>query len=274
MKQPDSVAFIGGGNMARSFIAGLLADGADAASIRVAEPIDAVREALRRDFGVQAFADNRDAVAGAGCWVLAAKPQILRAVCEPLADLAQSTQPLIVSIAAGVTTRQLDRWLGGTVAIVRAMPNLPALLGAGVAGAYASPQVDAAGCRRAERLLAAAGQVVWLTDEGKMDAVTAVSGSGPAYVFLLAESMLSAAQSQGLPPDAARVLVLQTVLGAARMLAEGDGEPGELRRRVTSPGGTTQAAMDVFHGGDFDALVTRAIHAAAERGRELSAVNE
>jgi pyrroline-5-carboxylate reductase len=274
MKQPDPVAFIGGGNMARSFIAGLLADGADAGSIRVAEPIAVLRDALHRDFGVQVFADNRDAVAGAGCWVLAAKPQVLHAVCETLADLAQSTRPLIVSIAAGVTTQQLDHWLGGMVAIVRAMPNLPALLGAGVAGVYASPQVDAAGCRRAERLLAAAGHVVWITDEGKMDAVTAVSGSGPAYVFLLAESMLAAAQSQGLPSDAARVLVLQTVLGAARMLIEEDGEPGDLRRRVTSPGGTTQAAMDVLQDGDFDALVARAIRAAAERGRALSAIGE
>jgi pyrroline-5-carboxylate reductase len=206
--------------------------------------------------------------------VLAAKPDVMPAVCGSLADLAQSARPLLVSIAAGVTTQQLGRWLGGGVAIVRAMPNLPALLSAGVAGAYASPQVDAAGCRRAERLLAATGHVVWLTDEGKMDAVTAVSGTGPAYVFLLAESMLSAAQAQGLPSDAARVLVLQTLLGAARMLVHDDGEPGDLRRRVTSPGGTTQAAMDVLQDGAFNALVARAIGAATERGRELSAVGE
>lgn len=274
MNQPDPIVFIGGGNMARTLIAGLLADGVDAALIRVAEPVAAVRDALRSDFDVQVFADNREAVAGAGCWVLAAKPQVLRAVCETLADLAQDTRPLILSIAAGVTSQQLDRWLGGGIAIVRAMPNTPALLGAGVTGVYVSPQVDAAGCRRVERLLATAGHVVWLTDEGKMDAVTAVSGSGPAYVFLLAESMLAAAQSQGLPSDAARVLVLQTVLGAARMLTEEHAEPDELRRRVTSPGGTTQAAMDVLQGGDFDALVARAIRAAAERGRELSAANE
>jgi pyrroline-5-carboxylate reductase len=191
MKQPDPVAFIGGGNMARSFIAGLLADGADAHMIRVSEPIDSVRDALHRDFGVQVFADNRDAVDGAGCWVLAAT-----------------------------------------------------------------------------------GQVVWLTDEDKMDAVTAVSGTGPAYVFLLAESMLAAAQSQGLPSDAARVLVRQTLLGAARMLVQDDGDPGDLRRRVTSPGGTTQAAMEVLQDGAFDALVARAIGAATERGRELSAVGE
>jgi pyrroline-5-carboxylate reductase len=272
MRQPDPIAFIGGGHMARGFIAGLLADGADAGSIRVAEPIAAVREALQRDFGVQVFVDNRDAASGAGCWVLAAKPQVLGDVCETLADQAQSMQPLVVSIAAGVTSRQIDRWMGGGIPIVRAMPNLPALLGAGVAGIYANPRVDAAGCRRVERLLAAIGHVVWLTDEGKMDAVTAVSGSGPAYVFLLAESMLAAAQSQGLPADAARVLVLQTVLGAARMLVEDDGEPAELRRRVSSPGGTTEAAMDVLQGGDFDALMNRAIHAAAERGRELSAI--
>ncbi len=274
MSRPDPTTFIGGGNMARSLIAGLLSDGVDASSIRVAEPVAAIRDALHRDFGVQVFGDNREAVAGAGCWVLATKPEALRAACEALADLAQGMRPLVLSIAAAVTSQQLDRWLGGAVAIVRAMPNMPALLGAGVTGVYASPKVDAAGCRRAERLLAAAGHVVWLTDEGKMDAVTAISGSGPAYVFLLAESMLNAAQSQGLPFDAARVLVLQTVLGAARMLTEEDAEPHDLRRRVMSPGGTTQAAMDVLQGGDFEALVARAIRAATERGRVLSAANE
>jgi len=206
--------------------------------------------------------------------VLAVKPQALRAVCEALAPAAQRTRPLIVSSAAGITTAQLDRWLGGALPIVRSMPNTPALLGAGVTGLYANAQVDASGCRRAEQLLSAVGETVWLTDEAKMDAVTAVSGSGPAYVFLLAEAMQAAAEAEGLPHDAARTLVLQTVLGAARMLVEDDAEPAELRRRVTSPGGTTQAAIETFEAGGLRPLVARAIRAAAERGGQLSATND
>jgi len=271
---PGTIAFIGGGNMVRSLIAGMLADGAPAESIRVAEAAAALRDTIHRDFDVPVFAESAEAVASAATWVLAVKPQVMRAVCEALADVAQRDRPLIVSIAAGITTSQLDRWLGGGMSIVRTMPNTPVLLGAGVAGLYANPQVDAAGCRRAERLLATAGETVWLTDETKMDVVTAVSGSGPAYVFLLAESMLAAAQAEGLPPDAARMLVLQTVLGAARMLTEENATPAELRRRVTSLGGTTQAAIETFEAGGFNALVARAIHAASERGRQLSAAND
>jgi pyrroline-5-carboxylate reductase len=220
------------------------------------------------------MADNAAAVAGAATWVLAVKPQVLRDMCEALAPLARASRPLVVSVAAGITVKQLQRWLGGDIAVVRCMPNTPALLGAGVTGLYASPQVDADGRDRAETLLAAAGRTVWLDDEAKMDAVTAVSGSGPAYVFLLAEAMQAAADAEGLPADAARTLVLQTILGAARMLTEGDADATELRRRVTSPGGTTQAAIEVFEAGGFGALVARAIGAATQRGRQLSAANE
>ena len=268
------IAFIGGGNMARSLIGGLVARGTPAAAIRVAEPVQALRDGLQRDFGVAAMADNAAAVADAPTWVLAVKPQVLRGMCEALAPLAQASRPLVVSVAAGITAAQLQRWLGGGAAVVRCMPNTPALLGAGVTALYANPQVDADGRRRAETLLAAAGQTVWLDDEAKMDAVTAVSGSGPAYVFLLAEAMQAAAIAEGLPADAARTLVLQTVLGAARMLTEGDADATELRRRVTSPNGTTQAAIEAFQAGGFAALVARAIGAATQRGRQLSAANE
>lgn len=257
--------------MARSLIAGLIGDGVDADSIRVAEPMAQLRDALQRDFGVAVFADNADAVDGAGTWVVAVKPQVMRMVCEGLAATVQRERPLLISICAGITTPQIDRWCAGNAAIVRAMPNTPALLGAGVSGMYANSQVDPAGCLRAERLLGTAGEIVWLTDESKMDAVTAVSGSGPAYVFALAESMHSAALAQGLPEDAARVLVLQTILGAARMLTEEDASAAELRARVTSPHGTTHAAVAVLQAGGFEALVARAIHAAADRGRALSA---
>ncbi len=270
----STIAFIGGGNMARSLIGGLLARGTAAADIRVSEPVDTLRDALARDFGVAVGADNTEAAAPAGLWLLAVKPQVMRAVCEALAPLAQAQRPLVVSIAAGITAAQLQRWLGGGVAVIRAMPNTPALLGAGVTGLFASAEVDANGRERAANLLASAGKTVWIESEAQMDAVTAVSGSGPAYIFLLAEAMEAAALAEGLPAEAARALVLETVLGAARMLTESGEDPAELRRRVTSPGGTTQAAIETFEAGGFRELVASAIRNATERGRQLSAAND
>ena len=270
----DDIAFIGGGNMARSLVGGLVARGTDPARIRVAEPVAELREALARDFGVAVFAQAAEAVASAGTWIFAVKPQVMRMVCEGLAGAAQAQHPLAISIAAGITASQLERWLGGGIAVVRTMPNTPALLGAGVTGLFASDRVDAAGRDFAQALLAAAGQTVWIDDEALMDAVTAVSGSGPAYVFLLAEAMTAAGMDEGLPPDAARTLALQTVLGAARMLTETGVDAAELRRRVTSPNGTTQAALEAFESGGLRTLVAEAIHARARRGAELSAAND
>jgi len=267
------IAFIGGGNMARSLVGGLVAGGQDPRRIHVADPMEGAREALARDFGVQVHAEGHAAVASAGTWVFAVKPQVMRAACAPLAGTAQSARPLVVSIAAGITSEQLDGWLGGGLPVVRTMPNTPALLGAGVTGLFANDAVDAAGRERAATLLAAAGETVWVHDEALMDAVTAVSGSGPAYVFLLAEAMQAAGEAEGLPAAAARTLTLQTLLGAARMLVEGDVDAPELRRRVTSPGGTTQAALEAFEAGGFRELVRDAVHAARVRGRELSEGN-
>ena len=210
----DSLAFIGGGNMARSLIGGLVAQGRDPATIRVAEPVQALRDALVADFGIAVFEDGAQAIAGARTWVFATKPQVLRAVCESLAMQAQARKPLVVSIAAGITAAQLERWLGGDVAGVRTMPNTPALLGAGVTGLFATTQVDPAGREFAETLLSAAGKPVWIDDEAQMDAVTATSGSGPAYVFLLAEAMEDAAIAEGLAPDAARTLVADAIHAA------------------------------------------------------------
>ena len=269
-----TIAFIGGGNMARSLIGGLVARGTPAGAIRVAEPVEALRESLARDFGVQVSADNAQAAAGADTWVLAVKPQVMRAVCEALAPVAQAARPLVVSIAAGITSAQLERWLGGNIAVVRTMPNTPALLGAGVTGLFANAGVDAAGRERTESLLSAAGKTVWIDDEALMDAVTAVSGSGPAYVFLMAEAMQAAGEAEGLRAEDARTLALHTILGAARMLTEGDEPAAELRRRVTSPGGTTQAAIESFDRDGFRDIVARAIHAATQRGRALSAAND
>ena len=267
---PDTLAFIGGGNMARSLIGGLSRRGFDTSRIRVAEPVAELRQALVADFGVQGFELGPPAVAGAGLWLLAVKPQAMRAACEPLAGPAQAARPLVVSIAAGIPVARIQQWLGGELPVVRCMPNTPALLGAGVTGLYAAPQVDAAGRQRAEQLLASAGATVWVAGESLVDAVTAVSGSGPAYAFLLAEAMEAAAVAEGLPAADARSLVVHTLLGAGRMLAESGQAPAELRRQVTSPGGTTQAAIETFQAGGLDTLVARAVHAARQRAAELA----
>ncbi|SNY66486.1 pyrroline-5-carboxylate reductase [Stenotrophomonas sp. CC120223-11] len=270
----DSITFIGGGNMARSLIAGLIRQGVPAAHIHVAEPVAALRESLAADFDVQVHDNAADAAAQGRTWLLAVKPQVLRDVCQSLQALAQANRPLVVSIAAGITSTQLERWLGGNLPVVRAMPNTPALLGAGVTGLYATASVDAQQHARAEQVLASAGRTVWIDSEALMDSVTAVSGSGPAYVFLLAEAMEAAGIAQGLPADAARTLVVQTLLGASRMLDEAGESPAELRRRVTSPNGTTQAAIESFQAGGFEALVDTALRAAQVRGQELSAAND
>lgn len=269
MSQPH-LAFIGGGNMARSLIGGLVRRGHAPSRISVSEPQAAAREALAAEFGVAVHAGNAEAAQGAGLLVLAVKPQVMREVCEGLRATVAASRPLVLSIAAGVRIGQFERWLGAGTAVVRAMPNTPALIGAGVSGLVANAAATPAQRQAAEAVLSCAGSIVWLADEAQMDAVTAVSGSGPAYFFLLVEALQDAARAQGLPAAAARELVLATALGAARMAAEGGEEAAVLRARVTSPGGTTQAALDVFEAGGLRALVAAAVAAATARGRELS----
>ncbi|MBS0200124.1 MAG: pyrroline-5-carboxylate reductase [Proteobacteria bacterium] len=268
------IAFIGGGNMARSLIGGLIAHGSDPAFIHVAEPVAELRAALHRDFGVHVHDNATAAVADASIWVLATKPQVMREVCAGLAAAAAKQHPLVVSIAAGITTAQLARWFGAALPIVRTMPNTPALLRAGITGLFANAEVSKEQRAQADALMHAAGPTIWLEDEALMDAVTAVSGSGPAYLFLLAEAMQSAAEAEGLAPGQARVLVAQTMFGAARMLNESRETAAELRHRVTSPKGTTEAAINTFEAGGFRPLVKDAIHAARIRGAELSAAND
>jgi pyrroline-5-carboxylate reductase len=268
----NTITFIGGGNMARSLIGALIAQGADASTIAVAEPRADARDELARDFGVRTFAGNADAVAGVGCVVLAVKPQMMRDVCARLAEPLRETRPLLISIAAGVRIEQLERWLGAHLAIVRCMPNTPALIGAGASGLCANSRVGATQRALAERILNAAGITRWIEHEAQMDVVTALSGSGPAYFFLLVEAMEDAAVQLGLPRDTACALAVQTCLGGGRMLAEGGESAATLRARVTSPQGTTQAALDAFAHGDFRALVQRALEAATRRGGELSAM--
>lgn len=264
------LAFIGGGNMARSLIGGLIARGASPGAIRVSEPSEAARSALATDFGIATFANNDEAVPGAELVVFAVKPQVMRPVCAALA----STFPhnaVALSIAAGITSSQMDRWLGGGRAVVRAMPNTPALLGAGATGLFANAHTDANQRALAQAVMGAVGVTAWIDDEALMDTVTAVSGSGPAYFFLLAETLQAAAIAQGLSPDAARALVVQTCAGAGRMLAESGEEAATLRQRVTSPGGTTQAALESFAASGFAGIVADAVAAATRRGVELAA---
>ncbi len=254
--------------MARSLIGGLIARGARPEQIAVSEPQENLRLALAADFGVRVLHDNLEAVRGAHLVVLAVKPQAMRAVCEGLAGHVDAA--IVVSIAAGITCSQIQRWLGQAGAIVRCMPNTPALLGAGATGLYATPSTTPAQRDAAEAVLSAVGLCVWIEAEAQMDAVTALSGSGPAYVFLLAEAMQDAAIALGLPSEAARLLTRQTLLGAARMLSEGDESAATLRQRVTSAGGTTQAAIESFEADHFRAAVARAIAVAERRGADLA----
>ena len=264
------IAFIGGGNMARSLIAGLREQGLPGDLLRVADPNADAVAGLVHDYGVTATADAAAAVLDSELVVLAVKPQVMADVCRSLAAAWPDHDPVVVSIAAGIRSVQIDAWLGGERRVVRAMPNTPALLRAGATGLYANPRCDADARRRAQGVLDAVGVTVWIEDEALMDAVTAVSGSGPAYFFRAIEALQRAARRQGLPDAAARTLVLHTALGAARMALESSEEAGTLRERVTSPGGTTAAAMRQLDEDDFDATLDRAVAAAVRRGIELS----
>jgi pyrroline-5-carboxylate reductase len=267
------IAFIGAGNMAASLIGGLRAQGIDASAIKASDRGAEQRAKIAAEHGIELFADNAQAAAGADIIVLAVKPQVMKAVCQDLAPHLSEGQ-LLVSIAAGISCASLESWLSSrpqaTPAIVRCMPNTPALLRQGVSGLYANGHVSATQRQQAEQLLSAVGLVLWLDKEELIDAVTAVSGSGPAYFFLLMEAMTAAGEKLGLPRDTAAQLTLHTALGAARMAVTSDVDASELRRRVTSPAGTTEAAINTFQAGGFDALVEKALNAAASRSAELA----
>ena len=265
-----TICFIGGGNMARSLIGGLIADGCPAGRLRAADPAADQREQLERLFGIRTFADNGAAVEDADVWVLAIKPQVMREVATSLAGAAQAARPLVISIAAGIRSADLDRWLGGDAAIVRCMPNTPALVQSGATALYATPKVDEDGRELAESILRAVGLTLWLDEEDLMDAVTALSGSGPAYFFLVMEALEAAGERLGLPAESARLLTLQTAFGAAKMALESEEGPEVLRARVTSPGGTTERALQVLEAGELRGLIQEALDAARDRARELA----
>jgi len=265
-----TLTFIGGGNMASSLIGGLIADGWDPERIQVADSDKKQLERLSNRFSVTTTTDNGKAADHADVIVLAVKPQNMKPVARELADRVARQHPLIISIAAGITETALRAWLGNDTAIVRTMPNTPAMVNSGATALFANPAVNDDQRSIAESILRAVGLAIWIDDESLMDAVTALSGSGPAYFFLFMEAMQSAGRELGLPEDAARLLALQTAFGAAKMALESTEDIASLRRRVTSPGGTTEQAINTFQQGNLDALVSKALQAAARRSRELA----
>jgi pyrroline-5-carboxylate reductase len=261
------IAFLGGGNMASALIGGLIANGHDARSISVVEVSAAARERLAAQHAVRTSTAPDAALQGADVLVLAVKPQDMKTALASLAATVRGK--LVISIAAGVTLDALSRWLGGHRKLVRCMPNTPALIGAGISGLYAPPEVSAEERKRAETIVGAVGEVVWLAEERLLDPVTAVSASGPAYVFWFIEQLAASAHRLGIPQDAALKLARHTVLGAARLAVEKPEPPEALRKQVTSKGGTTEAALKVFDEEKLAERFARAIDAASRRGAEL-----
>lgn len=261
------LTFIGAGNMAQALAGGLLAKGWPAARLTLTDVNTDALAALGARLGVNTSGDNLAAATQADIILLAVKPQVMESVCRALAPAID--QQLVISIAAGITTAKLQEWLG-TDKLVRVMPNTPALVQTGAAGLFAGAGVSAAQKQQATTILESAGLALWFDSETALDAVTAVSGSGPAYFFLLMESMIAAARQLGLDTDSASRLVLQTALGAARLACNSEDDPATLRRKVTSPGGTTAAAIGVFEQAGFVDLVTQALTAACDRSLELS----
>lgn len=256
--------------MGRSLIGGLIADGYPTVRLRASDPDPAQLEHLRRRYPVKSSTNNGEVIEGADVVVLAVKPQVMRAVVIDLAPVLRERRPLVVSIAAGIATAALAGWLGASLPIVRAMPNTPALLGSGATALCANASTSHAHRETAEAVLRSVGLTVWLEDEALMDVVTALSGSGPAYFFLLMELMESCGVALGLPRERARVLTVQTAFGAAKMALEASTDAAALRAQVTSPGGTTEQALRVLQEGGLADLMKLAIAAAAERSRELS----
>jgi pyrroline-5-carboxylate reductase len=268
-----TIGFIGGGNMAASLIGGLIKAGIPALDITVAEPAETRQVALKEQFNVNTTTDNNETL-NCEIIVLAIKPQLLKEVCQQL-DTKKENNSLFISIAAGVKSTDINRWLTqnktlDNQAIVRCMPNTPALLQCGASGLFANELVNNKQKQLAEKILQAVGIALWVDDEDQLNAVTAVSGSGPAYFFLLMEAMQHAGEQLGLPTDIAQQLVLQTALGAARMATESRSSPAELRQQVTSKGGTTEQAILSFQSANYQQIVLEALQAANNRSISLA----
>lgn len=265
------IGFVGGGNMTLAIAGGLLGSGFPALRIAVAEPAAAQRARLAAALpGVAIRENNAELAAGVDCLVLATKPQVLGDVCRDLASVAKARRLLVVSIAAGVRSAAIAAWLGGGLAVIRVMPNQPALLGLGASALYANAAASTADRELAARIMQAVGTVVWVDSEADIDAVTAVSGSGPAYFYLLIDMLIKTATELGIDAAAARALAVQTAVGAAALAADSSATMDELIARVRSPGGTTAAALDSLEQQDVRAIFTTALHAARDRAVQLA----
>jgi pyrroline-5-carboxylate reductase len=269
---PDQqLAILGGGHMGRALIAGLLRSGTRPERIRLGESSEEARRVLAEELGIAATPDNARAVDGAAVVVVAVRPQDAGPVLAGVSSLLKAQRPLVVSIAAGVRIATLESWCGEGVPVMRAMPNRAALVGAGATALYAPPPVGAAQRAAAEHIARGVGGFVWVSEEDHLDLVTALSGSGPAYFFLLAEYMAEAAEGLGLAPPVARILAAATLHGAGVLAHSGVADLARLREEIASPGGTTEAALAVFTAAGLRQTVERALAAAARRARELGA---
>lgn len=270
----QKIGFIGGGNMASSLISGLIASGHSPQDLWVSDINPETLKVLADNLKVNTSTNNDDIINAVDVIVLAVKPQILSSVAKNAATSIQRKQNLVVSIAAGISQHSLSQWLGDNIAIVRCMPNTPALVLTGATALHANAQVTTEQHDLAENIMRSVGITLWVNDESELDVVTAVSGSGPAYYFLLMEAMEKVAIDMGMSEITARLLVQQTALGAAKIALESSESPEQLRKRVTSPGGTTEQAIETFEQGGFTALVSKALHAARNRSIEMSKTTE
>jgi len=263
------IAFIGGGNMAAALIGGLVKRGVAPADLYAIDPNEEVRKRNEQQFGIRTGSVVDAGLAPFDAIVLAVKPQILKSVAEDLAS--HLTTQLVISIAAGIRADDLSRWLNGHARVVRTMPNTPALIGMGATGLFATAGVDEAGRALASEVLGAVSETVWFDDEAKIDAVTAISGSGPAYVFYFIEALEEAARQLGMDEAQGRALAVATFTGAAQLAAQSDEPPAVLRERVTSKGGTTAAALASFEASGVKDAIVRGALAADARAREMGA---
>ena len=269
MSTSPTISFIGAGNMASAIIGGMLDSGFKAANIWVSAPDDNHLQSIRKQFGVSVTTDNRYCAEQADMVVLAVKPQVMASVCSDIAPVVQNTRPLMVSIAAGLEASTLDEWLGGGLPLVRVMPNTPSLVGKGAAGLYANDQVKEKQKTMVESVFNSIGSALWVEDESLLHAVTALSGSGPAYFFVMLEALEEAATEAGIAAGTARELAIQTMAGAAEMAGRSEHDPGQLKRNVMSPGGTTEQAINTFEEGGMRAILSDCIWAAYEKSVEL-----
>jgi pyrroline-5-carboxylate reductase len=265
-----TIAILGAGNMGSCLLGGLIKNGHAPDKLWAADPNKENNKTVEKNFNVHVTENNIEAVQNAEVVVFAVKPQVFASVAMNLKSTMQQRKPLVVSIAAGVRTASIQTWLGGEIAIVRAMPNVAALIGCGASALFANHYVTPSQHQIAESILRAVGVAVWLSDEASLDIVTALSGSGPAYFFLLMESLEYAAEQSGLPVETARLLTLQTALGAARMAIESRSPLVELRHSVTSPGGTTEMALSVLEKNHVREIIQQALMAAKRRSEELA----